>query len=147
MATNANKCFSLKSNLTSIKPICSSNFETNFNREKMPQTLLTMKFSTGGPLQADVLGREDYWPNNAFWLVKFRDAHRLISAVKQCKLLRDSQSKNLIFFEFSRVSPGAHPLTKKPEDSGYEIGPGRDMISCSFQGSVSSKCISRVTPQ
>ena len=29
--------------------------------------------------------------------------------------------KNLNFFEFSRVSPGAHPLTKKPEDSGYEI--------------------------
>ena len=77
MATNANKCFSLKSNLTSIKPICSSYFETNFNREKMPQTSLTMKFSTGGPLQADVLGREDYWPNNAFWLVEFRDAHRL----------------------------------------------------------------------
>ena len=26
------------------------------------------------------------------------------------------------FFEVPRVSPGAHPLTKKPEDSGYEIG-------------------------
>ena len=24
-------------------------------------------------------------------------------------------------FKFSRVSPGDHPLTKKPEDSGYEI--------------------------
>ena len=23
---------------------------------------------------------------------------------------------------YPRVSPGAHPLTKKPEDSGYEIG-------------------------
>ena len=41
--------------------------------------------------------------------------------VKQCKLFRDSQSKNLNFYEFSRVSPGAHPLTKKPEDSGHEI--------------------------
>ena len=47
--------------------------------------------------------------------------YRRISAVKQCKLLQGSQSKYLIFFEFSRVSPGAHPLTKKPEDSGYEI--------------------------
>ena len=31
-----------------------------------------------------------------------------------------NQKKNF-FFEFSIVSPGAHPLTKKPEDSGYEI--------------------------
>ena len=32
-----------------------------------------------------------------------------------------SHSKNLNFFEFSWVSPGAHPLIIKPEDSGYEI--------------------------
>ena len=38
------------------------------------------------------------------------------------ELIKSSQSKNLNFFEFSRVSPGAYPLTKKPEDSGYEIG-------------------------
>ena len=25
-------------------------------------------------------------------------------------------------FHYPRVSTGAHPLTKKPEDSGYEIG-------------------------
>ena len=36
-------------------------------------------------------------------------------------LIQSSQSKNLNFLEFSRVSPGALPLTKKPEDSGYEI--------------------------
>ena len=42
--------------------------------------------------------------------------YRMISAVKQCKLLRASQSKNLNFFELSRVSSEAHPLTKKPED-------------------------------
>ena len=48
-------------------------------------------------------------------------SYRKISAVKQWKPLRGSQSKNLFFFEFSRVSTGAHPLTKKPEDSGYEI--------------------------
>ena len=24
--------------------------------------------------------------------------------------------------DYPRVSPGAHPLAKKPEDSGYEIG-------------------------
>ena len=47
---------------------------------------------------------------------------RKISAVKQWKSLQGSQSKNLDFFEFPRVSTGAHPLTKKPEDSGYEIG-------------------------
>ena len=34
------------------------------------------------------------------------------------ELFQSSQSKKLIFFEFSRVSLGAHPLTKKPEDSG-----------------------------
>ena len=38
------------------------------------------------------------------------------------ELKQSSQSKSLNFFEFSRVSPGAHRLTKKPEDSGYEIG-------------------------
>ena len=49
-------------------------------------------------------------------------SYRKISAVKQWKSLQGSQSKNLDFFEFPRVSTGAHPLTKKPEDSGYEIG-------------------------
>ena len=34
---------------------------------------------------------------------------------------KGSQSKNLNFFEFSRVSPGDQPLNKEPEDSGYEI--------------------------
>ena len=48
--------------------------------------------------------------------------YRKISAVKQWKSLQGSQSNNLIFFEFPRVSTGAHPLSKKPEDSGYEIG-------------------------
>ena len=37
-------------------------------------------------------------------------------------LAQSSQLKNLIFFLFSRVCPGAYPMTKKPEDSGYEIG-------------------------
>ena len=34
--------------------------------------------------------------------------------------MQGSQSKNLIFFEFSRVSPGDQPLVKEPEDSRYE---------------------------
>ena len=57
-------------------------------------------------------------------LVAMRDSgelefyYRRISAVKQCKPLQSSQLKKLEFF---RVSPGAHLLTKKPEDSGYEI--------------------------
>ena len=38
------------------------------------------------------------------------------------KIMQSSQSKNLNFFEFFRVSSGADLLTKKPEDSGYEIG-------------------------
>ena len=59
--------------------------------------------------------------------------YRRISAVKQWKPLRCSQSKNLNFFEFSRVSPGAHPLTKKPEDSGYEIV---DNLICGTVGEV-----------
>ena len=42
--------------------------------------------------------------------------HRIF-AVKQCKMLLDSQSKYLNFFD----SPGAQPLTKKRENSGYEI--------------------------
>ena len=37
------------------------------------------------------------------------------------KSLQGSQSKKLILFEFPRVSTGMHPLTKKPDDSGYEI--------------------------
>ena len=42
--------------------------------------------------------------------------YRRISAVKQWKPLRNSQSKKLNFFDA--------PLTKKPEDSGYEIAFG-----------------------
>ena len=54
--------------------------------------------------------------------------YRMISAVKQWKPLRSGActeqpiKRFKTFFEFSRVSPGDHPLTKKPEDSGYEIG-------------------------
>ena len=69
------------------------------------------------------------WPNNlvprVLWLFgqrvgASRDSgvlefsYRKISAVKQWKSLQGSQSKNLDFFEFPRVSTGAHPLTKKP---------------------------------
>ena len=32
------------------------------------------------------------------------------------------ESQNVKFIIYPRVSPGAAPLTKKPEDSGYEIG-------------------------
>ena len=34
---------------------------------------------------------------------------------------KGSQSKDLNFFEFSRVSPGDQSLVKEPEDSEYEI--------------------------
>ena len=52
-------------------------------------------------------------------------SYRKISAVKQWMPLRGNQSKKLIFFEFSRVSTGAHTRNKKPEDSGYEIARAR----------------------
>ena len=32
-----------------------------------------------------------------------------------------SNQKKDILFDFPRVSPGDQPLTKKPEDSGFEI--------------------------
>ena len=34
----------------------------------------------------------------------------------------NSQLKKSYFFHYARVSPGDSPLTKKPEDSEYEIG-------------------------
>ena len=45
---------------------------------------------------------------------------KIMEAVTE--LVQSSQLKNLIFFLFSRVCPGAYPMTKKHEDSGYEIG-------------------------
>ena len=63
------------------------------------------------------------WPADGrqerLWELEFY--YRRFSAVKQCKLLQGSRSKNLNFFEFSRVSAVAHPLTKNPEDSGPKI--------------------------
>ena len=50
--------------------------------------------------------------------------YRRISAVKQLimqAVTRQPINKIFFFSEFSRVSPGAHPLTKKPEDSEYKI--------------------------
>ena len=43
------------------------------------------------------------------------------SAVKQCKPLQGTQSKNFNFFELARVSPCDQLLVKEPDDSGYEI--------------------------
>ena len=37
------------------------------------------------------------------------------------EIITEHPMKNLNFFDVPRVSPDAHPLTKKPEDSGYEI--------------------------
>ena len=45
--------------------------------------------------------------------------YRRISAVIQCKPLRGQPIKKLFFFfEFSRVPPGAHPLTRKTDEIG-----------------------------
>ena len=37
-------------------------------------------------------------------------------------------NQKIIFFHYPRVSTGAHPLTKKSEDSGYEIGGGLQFL-------------------
>ena len=51
-----------------------------------------------------------------FW--GFRITYRLPVGLP---LLRKRPIKNIVQVDYPRVSPGAHPLTKKPEDSGYEI--------------------------
>ena len=59
-----------------------------------------------------------------YWLLEFY--YRRISAVKQCKPLRSSQSNSINFFEFSRVSPGAHTscrLTNFTLHTSVEIKP------------------------
>ena len=38
-----------------------------------------------------------------------------------CHCYASDQSKKIVQVHYPRVSPGAHPLTKNPEDSGYEI--------------------------
>ena len=60
------------------------------------------------------------WPAERLWVLEFYYCR--ISKVKQCKLLRGSQSRNLNIFEFFGVSPGDQQLAKEPEDSGYDIG-------------------------
>ena len=46
---------------------------------------------------------------------------------KKMQTVTEQPIKIIIFFEVPRVSPGALPLTKKPEDSRYEIAsPGED---------------------
>ena len=64
-------------------------------------------------------------------------SYRKISAVKQWKSLQGRQSKNFDFFEFPRVSTGAHPLTKKPEDSGTRlIRPRREGSTWTFRNRI-----------
>ena len=55
--------------------------------------------------------------------------YRRISAVKQWKPLRNSQSKKLNIFRCPQSLPGVVPLTKKPEDSGYEIAGNGERVS------------------
>ena len=48
--------------------------------------------------------------------------------VKQWKPLRNSRSKKNEFFRCPQSLPGVVPLTKKPEDSGYEIETVQSLI-------------------
>ena len=58
----------------------------------------------------------DFESPSKFW--GFRIIYRLPVGLP---LLRKRPIKNIVQVDYPRVSPGAHPLTKKPEDSGYEI--------------------------
>ena len=58
----------------------------------------------------------DFESPSKFW--GFRITYRLPVGLP---LLRKRPIKNIVQIDYPRVSPGAHPLAKKPEDSGYEI--------------------------
>ena len=61
----------------------------------------------------------DFECPSKFW--GFRITYRLPVGLP---LLRNRPIKNIVQIDCPRVSPGAHPLAKKPEDSGYEIDSG-----------------------
>ena len=56
--------------------------------------------------------------------------YRRISAVKQCKPLQSSQSQNLNFFEFSRVSPGPTRWPKSLRTLGTRLSRCQSLWSC-----------------
>ena len=58
----------------------------------------------------------DFEYPSKFW--GFRITYRLPVGLP---LLRKRPIKNIVQIDYPRVSPGAHPLAKKHEDSGYEI--------------------------
>ena len=60
----------------------------------------------------------DFEYPSKFW--GFRITYRLPVGLP---LLRKRPIKNIVQIDYPRVSPGAHPLAKKHEDSGYEIVP------------------------
>ena len=59
----------------------------------------------------------DFESPSKFW--GFRITYRLPVGLP---LLRKRPIKNIVQVDYPRVSAGAHPLAKKPEDSGYEMG-------------------------
>ena len=63
--------------------------------------------------------------------------HGRISVIKQCKPLRDIQSKIIYFFEFSRAPHWDQPLAKEPEDSVYKIGLQLKMLNAAVFASKS----------
>ena len=46
-------------------------------------------------------------------------------------MLRKRPIKYIVQVDYPRVSLGAHPLAKKPEDSGYEVASSEEMASSS----------------
>ena len=71
----------------------------------------------------------DFESPSKFW--GFRITYRLPVGLP---LLRKRPIKNIVQIDYPRVSPGAHPLAKKPEDSGDEIA--ARAITCNLYSKV-----------
>ena len=65
-----------------------------------------------------------YPESSGFLVSRWAPVETLGNSQKSTQRLPLFYHRNLAVteFQYPRVSTGAHPLTKKPEDSGYEIG-------------------------
>ena len=76
----------------------------------------------------------DFESPSKFW--GFRITYRLPVGLS---LLRKRPIKNIVQIDYPRVSPGAHPLAKKPEDSGYEIGACQSYCQSSWSAALAKR--------
>ena len=85
---------------------------------KLDPTVLRL-FSGRSP--GETLGHGIYFLITDIWYCEQHQQQPLLYST--CPLLwlfADSQSRKRLFFDFHRVSPSDHLLTKQPVDSGYE---------------------------